>query len=93
MLSIVYVDDMKLSGPTQHVAETRKALGKNIKLETPKGDEIDLDPEKDWQFTFLGCTCRRSRKVVSGTPVQYITYDFEDSLKKGLDKYEVGTNR
>ena len=39
MLLIVYVDDMKLAGPAEHMAETWKPLGKNIKLEIPKGDE------------------------------------------------------
>ena len=38
MLLIVYVDDMKLAGPAEHMADTWKALGKNIKLEVPKGD-------------------------------------------------------
>ena len=38
MLLIVYVDDMKLSGPKEHMAKTREDLGKNIKLEVPKGD-------------------------------------------------------
>ena len=50
MLLIVYVDDMKLAGPAQHMKATWEALGKNIKLEVPKGDvtasanNVDLQP-------------------------------------------------
>ena len=35
---MVCVDEMKLAGPTKHMEATWKALGKNIKLEIPKGD-------------------------------------------------------
>ena len=58
MLLIVYVDDMKLAGPTEHMAATWEKLGKNIKLETPKGD-TDGDTH-----TFLGCIHRRVDKDI-----------------------------
>ena len=49
MLLIVYVDDMKLSGPRSAMAKTWENLGENIKLEEPKGNEPGV-------HTFLGCT-------------------------------------
>ena len=39
MLLIVYVDDMKLSGPADQMEKTWKALGDNITLEIPKGNQ------------------------------------------------------
>ena len=104
MLLIVYVDDMKLAGPTEHMAATWKALGKNIKLEVPKGDTTakaekkngqDKDASKDdgadevlSKMTFLGCTLKRFERRVGKKTLQCIEYDVEDSLKKALDKYE-----
>ena len=44
MLLIVYVDDMKLAGPKEHMVTTWEALGKNIKLEVPKGDVVAGTP-------------------------------------------------
>ena len=47
-LLIVYVDDMKLSGPVELMEETWTKRGLGIVLEAPKGNA-------DGKFTFLGC--------------------------------------
>ena len=53
MLLVVYVDDMKLSGPKCNMEKCWKDLGQGIKLEKPKGD---TNPN---EHTFLGCIHRR----------------------------------
>ena len=53
MLLIVYVDDMKLSGPKEFMDETWERFGKGIKLEVPKGDTDENT------HTFLGCVHTR----------------------------------
>jgi hypothetical protein len=85
MLLIVYVDDMKLAGPTEHMAETWAALGRNIKLAVPKGDKQD---KENFEMTFLGCTIRRKTQKVNGKDVVCLEYDVEDSLRKCLSKYD-----
>ena len=59
MLLVVYVDDMKLAGPQEHMTSTWKALSAGIVLEKPKGD---TDPSV---HTFLGCVHRRVDRQVT----------------------------
>ena len=51
LLLIVYVDDMKISGPKENIPAAWDRLGKRLGLEVPKGDKPD-------EFTFLGCTVK-----------------------------------
>ena len=52
---IVYVDDMKLSGPLANMPAAWEALGKNIRLDEPRGNEEGV-------HTFLGCTHRQKTR-------------------------------
>ena len=40
LLLIIYVDDMKLSGPEKNMKEAWEAIGRNITLERQKGDDV-----------------------------------------------------
>ena len=62
MLLIVYVDDMKMAGPAEHMKECWRRLGDtklipDFALEKPKGDveEGDDGAEAGTTHTFLGC--------------------------------------
>ena len=81
MLLVVYVDDMKLSGPKDKMKETWKALSQNLNLEEPKGDVTGT-------HTFLGCIHKRSSKIVNGVKVETMEYDVKASVKKAVDKYK-----
>ena len=52
---IVYVDDMKMSGPKETMATHWANLGKGINLAIPPGDD-------EFRATFLGCDHSRSKK-------------------------------
>ena len=41
---IIYVDDMKLSGPPSAMRGAWEEIGKRIKLEVPKGDLVEESP-------------------------------------------------
>ena len=56
---IVYVDDMKMSGPKEQMAKHWEHFGKGINLAVPPGDS----PERS---TFLGCDHVRSDKEIKG---------------------------
>ena len=58
LLLIVYVDDMKMAGPTEAMEEAWRALGQNITLEKPKGDCGD-------SMTFLGCEAIHRTEVIN----------------------------
>ena len=57
-LLVVYVDDMKMSGPVKSMDKLLAELGKNIKLEKPKGGDGDTQ-------TFLWCIHRQVDRVVT----------------------------
>ena len=57
LLLVVYVDDMKLSGPRDRLADGWERLNQHLNLEVPKSDE---DPN---ECTFLGCTTAFSETV------------------------------
>ena len=82
LLLIVYVDDMKLAGPAEHLEDGWKRVGKYLGLEVPKGDE---DPN---ECTFLGCTTTFSEIATEnhGT-VKVATQSVEHALRKAIDKY------
>ena len=86
----MYVDDMKLSGPKEHMDACWAALGSGIKLEKPKGDT------KEDEHTFLGCIHRRVDRYVSdsGKPFQQgeharvlrcMEYDMTAAMRRTAD--------
>ena len=54
---IVYVDDMKLAGPTHFMVQAWDALGRGITLEQPRGNTPNV-------MTFLGCEQRLVEREV-----------------------------
>ena len=82
MLLVVYVDDMKLSGPADKMKETWERLGRKIKLEVPKGDDVNND-----EHTFLGCKHKRVKKIINGREVMCMEYDVCASMRRAVDKY------
>ncbi len=52
---IVYVDDMKLAGPSHLMKQAWDALGEGIQLECPRGND---EKEGQKKMTFLGCEHR-----------------------------------
>ena len=81
LLLVIYVDDMKMSGPESEMASAWAALGENIKLEEPKGDASD-------RTTFLGCTHVKFTETIDGVDLRCMAYDARASMKRGVAKYE-----
>ena len=77
---VVYVDDLKLSGPSDQHEGAWRDLGKRLKLEKPKGDDESTT-------TFLGCLHTIKERVISNRIVREMTYDVKSSLKRAVDKY------
>ena len=77
---IVYVDDMKMSGPTKHLAQHWENLGKGISLTKPPGDS-------DKRSTFLGCDHVRSTKMVKGKLLQCLEWNACAGIRRGIAKY------
>ena len=90
LLLVVYVDDMKLSGPEHELADAWKRLEGSgdggIKLDKPKGD-VDKNIH-----TFLGCIHTRVDKeiVVDGKKkiIRCMEYDMTHSMKRSVEKYQ-----
>ncbi len=83
MFLIVYVDDMKLAGPAEHMALMWEKLGKGIQLEKPKGDGIDKVTGVH-THTFLGCEHTTYDKVVAGKTVRCMKWDVCCAMKTRL---------
>ncbi len=79
---IIYVDDMLLSGPKDHMSEVWSKLGDNIKLAVPPGDKEDV-------YTFLGCTHTLVERKVNGKKLRCHDTDTSHAMQKVLAKYEV----
>ena len=95
MLLIVYVDDMKMAGPKEHMKECWRRLGDttlipDFALEKPKGDveEGDEGAEEGTTHTFLGCKHVRTHKIINGQRVETIEYDVSSSMRRAVAKYE-----
>ncbi len=88
MFLIVYVDDMKLAGPAEHMALMWEKLGKGIQLEKPKGDGIDKVTGVH-THTFLGCEHTKYDKIVADKTVHCMKWDVCCSMKRIVTKYEV----
>ena len=88
LLLIIYVDDMKLSGPAKNMEKAWKDIGRKITLEPQKGDDIK---EKDGQMklTFLGCEMTKRRmELKPGKFAECIEYNISRQLRRALSKYE-----
>ena len=93
LLLIVYVDDMKLSGPKDAMPQAWADLGRNILLEEPRGNQEGV-------HTFLGCThSKKTRHYVkmgdqygeeAGTEgtLESMEYDVTGAMAKAVAKYE-----
>jgi len=82
LMLIIYVDDMLLSGPKNHMAEAWSKLGENIKLAVPPGDKEDV-------YTFLGCTHTLREREVNNKKIRCHDTDTSHAMQKVLAKYEV----
>ena len=77
---VVYVDDLKLSGPSDQHEGAWRDLGKRLKPEKPNGDDESTT-------TFLGCLHTIKERVIGNRTVREMTYDVTSSLKRVVDKY------
>ena len=69
---VVYVDDFKMAGPTEHLAKGWDLIQKPTKT-TPGlvlGTVSDVDGSR-----YLGCKHRRQERVIKGRKVMTMTYD------------------
>ena len=77
LLLVVYVDDLKLAGPSENL---------------PKGWEmlrslLNIEPETDLGM-YLGCTLKKGEsRLKDGTRVSTMTYDMESFLEQCVEKY------
>ena len=77
LLLVVYVDDLKLAGPSGNL---------------PKGWEmlrslLNIEPETDLGM-YLGCTLKKGEsRLKDGTRVSTMTYDMESFLEQCVEKY------
>ena len=77
---IVYVDDMKMSGPKDSLATHWANLGKGINLAIPPGDS-------NKRLTFLGCDHVRFTETVKGKLLQCLKWDATAGIRRGIAKY------
>ena len=82
LLLVVYVDDFKLSGPTEQVRKGWKVLRKKINM----GDPAPVD-------LYLGCRQEiHSASMGDGSTVRYMSYSMRDFLVQCVDVY-LSSNR
>ena len=77
LLLVIYVDDLKMAGPTQNLPQGWKMLRRELRLEeeTPLG-------------LYLGCRISKGEAVLHDkTKVQTVTYDMETYLEMTVKKY------
>ena len=77
---IVYVGDMKMSGPKQHLATRWANLGKGSNLTASPGDN-------ELRSTFLGCDHGRSQETVKGKGLECLKWDATAGIRRGIAKY------
>ena len=73
---VVYVDDFKLSGPKDNLAEAWKLLRKRLTMD---------DPEPVGRY--LGCQHEPGEVVVDGKRYRTMTYNMEEFIDSCLAKY------
>ena len=76
---VLYVDDFKMSGPTENLAEGWALIEKGI----------DIDPAEPTGF-YLGCNHHTYKRThpVSGKEVTVVEYEMEDFLKSSVERYK-----
>eukprot|EP00435_Cladocopium_sp_Y103_P056564 s370_g19.t1 len=77
LLLVIYVDDLKLSGPKENLAKGWEMLR----------TKLNIEPETDLGL-YLGCLLKKgTTKLHDGTSVSTMTYDMEGLLKLSVEKY------
>ena len=77
LLLVIYVDDLKMAGPTQNLKEGRSLLRQ----------AIEIEPEVD-SGLYLGCEIHYgSEKMSDGHEVRTVTYDMTKFLSDCVSKY------
>ena len=77
LLLVIYVDDLKLAGPSQNLTKGRKLLRSQLRIE----------PESDLGL-YLGCLLSKgTNRLHDGTEVTTLTCNMEGLLKLSVDKY------
>ena len=77
LLLVIYVDDLKMAGPTNNLPQGWKMLRQELRLE----DETPLG-------LYLGCRISKGEAVLHDkTKVQTVTYDMETYLEMTVKKY------
>ena len=101
MLLVVYVDDMKLSGPKRHMEKCWKDLGQGIKLEKPKGDtnpnehtfQACIHPRVDRWIDSRGNPCEptgNKEEFVKhgGKILRCMEYDMTATMSRAAERYQ-----
>jgi len=75
---VVYVDDFKLSGPSENMKEGWEMIRRSIKTDEPHAPGL-----------FLGCRHNTFEKTLPecGTKVRGMEYDMEDFIRSCVDRY------
>ena len=77
LLLVIYVDDLKLAGPTENMTKGWSMLRTKLRIE----------PETDLGL-YLGCMLTRGEsKLHDGTVVNTVSYNMEGLLKLSVEKY------
>ena len=77
LLLVIYVDDLKLAGPSENLAKGWEMLRTVLRIEP----ETDLD-------LYLGCVLSQGEtQLHNGKKVKTITYNMEGLLKLSVEKY------
>lgn len=78
LLLVIYVDDLKLAGPSGNITKGWNLLRTKLKIE----------PETD-SGLYLGCLLSKgSSKLHDGTEISTLTYNMEGLLKLSIEKYQ-----
>ena len=77
LLLVIYVDDLKMAGPTQHLKKGWDMLRSKLRIE----------PETELGL-YLGCMVRKGESTLhDGTKVKTVSYDMSDLLQMTVKKY------
>ena len=77
LLLVVYVDDLKLAGPSGNLSQGWEMLR----------SLLNIEPETDLGM-YLGCTLKKGEnRLKDGTRVSTMTYDMESFLEQCVEKY------
>ncbi len=77
LLLVIYVDDLKMAGPTQNLKKGWDMLRSKLRIE----------PETELGL-YLGCMTKKGEASLhDGTKVKTVSYDMSDLLKMTVEKY------